>query len=217
MKLRTATAFFKGLLNRYRNRAFISSALPKTTQMIEELFTTESSEEMYTSIKALKQRGPEEVAEFREYMINEVLGIARSNNPVIALRKALIENIRLDRQSRLLLADEFRDRRQVIYKELNKSVEDLELLWSDHRVSTMAIWTEAESLLLRHLQKPLLEKGTEVDWWSSYIVGYGKYVENVYRSILAKADGHQSSVYSAFVKASYKVVEDMEHELTAGS
>jgi hypothetical protein len=216
MNLHDIIVFFKNLLSRYRNRAFISSALPKTTRMMEELFNSESLAETYTGIKTLKQRGPDEVAEFREYMINQVLGIARSSNPIVALRKALMENIRLDRQSRLLLADEFRQRRDVIYRELNKSVDDPDLVWSDHRVSTMAIWTEAESVLLRHLQKPLLENGMEDDWWSSYLTGYGKYVENVYRSILAKADGHQGSVYAAYVKASQKAVEDMEQGLLEG-
>ena len=195
----------------------MSHALLKVTQIIEELFSLPAAEEKYASIKALKKIGPDEVEAFRKYILKEDMGIVQSDNPVLALRKALIDNIQLDRQSRLLLANEFRSRRQTIYDELNKSIENPHLRWSDSLLSTIAIWSEVEGVCLRQLQTSMVEKGSEGDWWSKYMLKYEEYVGNLYRSYLAKADGQQSSVYSALAKGSHKSVEDLEMKLTGKS
>jgi hypothetical protein len=204
---------FKKVLDDYRERVFVKNAVPKTAQIVEELFSSSANQEKYVCIKAIKQKGPEAAADFRKQMVNEVFRIVHDANPVNALRKSLIENIELDRKSRLLLTDEFRDRRQLIFDHLNKSITEPALRWSDSRAAAIAIRSEAATICLRHLQKTMVEKGPEGDWWARYLFAYNKYVESLYRSILTRADGQKGSIYEVEAEENRKVVDNLKLSL----
>ena len=209
---------FKDIMQRYKERSFVNNAMQETAHLIDELFETPKPEEMYVGIKTLKRKGTTEVEAFKKYVLNEVLRIIQSENPTLALRKALIDNIQFERQSRLLLSSEFSVRRQVIYDELNTLYStSSKMFWSDATVTTLAVWSEVEGICLRHLQTSMVEKGSDGDWWSTYARDYTHYLENLYRSFLAKADGQRSSIYSLLVSGSYKAVETMEVKLTGVS
>jgi hypothetical protein len=208
----------KAIMQRYRERSFVNNAMQETAHLIEELFHEHQPEELYVGIKTLKKKGAAEVEAFKKYLLNEVLRIVQSKNPVIALRKALIDNIQFERQSRMLLSGEFSTRRQVIYDELNALYgSNSGLRWSDPTVMTMAVWSEVEGICLRHLQTSMVEKGSDGDWWAAYSRDYTHYIENLYRSFLAKADGQRSSIYSLLVSGSYKAVENLEVKLTGAA
>jgi len=208
----------RDIMQRYRERSFVNNAMQETAHLIDELFNDTKAQEMYVGISTLKKKGAAEVEAFKKYLLNEVFRIIQSENPVVALRKALIDNIQFERQSRLLLSGEFSVRRQVIYDELNGLYNaGSKIHWSDLTVTTMAVWSEVEGICLRHLQTSMVEKGADGDWWSAYTRDYTHYLENLYRSFLAKADGQRSSIYSLLVSGSYKAVESLELKLTGVS
>lgn len=204
---------FKSLRNRFRKRRFANTALLKANECLDYLFNSDEAHEKYIGVRVLKKKGQGAIQDLRKHIIQMVLEIVQSNNPIIAMRKALISNIRSDCMNRLLWTEEFHNRREVIYAEFNKDIEDPDLLWSDEKTASLAAWSEAESVCLRFLQMSMFEEVSKEDWWADYVKLYEEHVRVLYRFILAKADGDEPSIYSALVKASQDMLHNLERKV----
>jgi hypothetical protein len=73
--------------------AFTKTAIEKTAQDMERIFGSDEACSEFTGAKVIRKKGPELIAEFREFMIEKVQQIVTSPNPFVAMRKALVSSI----------------------------------------------------------------------------------------------------------------------------
>lgn len=196
-----------------KKRVFGNTALLEMNAILEMLFTSDEAQEKYPSIRVLKKKGEDTVNEFRKHIIQKVLAIVQKENPLTVMRKELISSVRTECMSRLLFTEEFHGRRQVIYDEFNKKTTDPEMLWSDERAAPLAMWNEAECICLRLLQGSMFEEVSQDDWWTAYVKCCEINFENLYRSLLAKVDGEDSSIYPVMLKAGEDALKDYERKI----
>lgn len=207
---------FKCLKDWLKKRSLGSGAMLQTIQILEDLFSSDEVHNRYVSVRALKKMGGPTVEDFKKHIIQTVLKIVQSNNPLLALRKTLIVNIQSDCMNRLLLSEEFHDRRQVIYNLLNENSGKQEMLSSDETAASIAIWREAESVCLRLIQMSVFNDASEDDWWANYVKLNEQCVKSQYRCMLAEADGKEDLFNLEFLKASEALRLDLEQQVLKG-
>ena len=196
----------------WARRAFQSKAVLETGLYLQQLFTSENLLESLESVRRIKNDGKEK--EFRKDVIQLVLKIVKSDSPLCEMRKALISNIRSNLQHHLLFSEEIHPRRHLIYEHWNRDQQDPELLWCGRMVASIALWTDAESLCLRHLQDTMFEPTSDNDWWTAYVKLFEQNVLNLYRSILAQADEDDFSLYALLLKEGEIALRDFEAKIT---
>ena len=206
---------FKRLKEWKTKRLFASNALFEMNSILHMLFTSDEAEQEYPCIRVLKKKGEDTVHEFRKHIIPTVLNIVQSENPLIAMRKELISSARNEIRERLLFTEEFHHRRQLIYDEVNKK--DPESGWSDEIAAPAARWYEAECICLRLLQSILFEEASGDDWWTAYVKLCEMNYQNLYRCILAKADGDEHSIYPVMLRAGGDALKDYERKILGES
>jgi len=207
---------FNRLRTKFKKRLFANTVVLELNKFLFSLFDSTEYEEKYTSIRILKKRGEDEIQAFKEEINEIILEVVQSDNPHIAMRKALISNIKNDSVNRLLWTEEFNEHRQVIYDAVNEygAVNEYsENQLSDKSTGSSAVLTEAESICLRYLQLSMFEKDSENGWWSTYVKLYEEYTKHLYRSILAKENNEKSSTSPIFLNACSSLVDDFEQKI----
>ena len=199
----------------WTRRAFQNAALLAAGRYVHELLTAAELPQSCKAIRIIKNTGRGQ--EFREDIIRLVLQIVQSDEPLRELRKALMSNVKSDLSNRLLFTEEIYPRRHSIYEYMNREVSNPSLLWTDESVSGVAVWSEAESMCLRYLQGAMFEPISEDDWWTAYVKLYEQNTLNLYRSILARADGEELSILPLLLKAGDAALRDFEAKIERGA
>lgn len=145
-------------------------------------------------------------------MIEKVLEIVQSNNPIISMRKELIKTIHSDTLNRTFFSEKFFDRRQELYEALNNYLDNTEIINSDETASVLFIWNEAESCILRMLQAEYFEEIGQDDWFSAYSKAYQRYMEMLFELVLLKK-GEIDPIYSVLFPAFKKLLESCQQNL----
>lgn len=205
-------------------RAFGTEVLLTLNNILHDIFECEDSPKDKESLKKLKElpgirilrsKGPEAVQEFRKEMVANVLKIVESDNPIRAMREALIENVQISAWNTLLFTKELYNRRQVIYDLLNKDIglNIEEKCFSDDISGQMYVLTEAESAVLRLLQHSYFERVSKDDWWERYVKVYTDFVEMLYQMLLDKEDGKDYGVAAICLKTMKEQIAAFEKRL----
>jgi len=189
--------------------AFTKTAIEKTAEDIERIFSSDQACSEYTGARVIRKKGGEAIAEFREHMIDKVQEIVTNSNPFIAIRKALINSMESYIRNSAFFWEEFRDRRENIYRQLNASGAEL----NDEIAASFAMWADAESIFLRLLQKSMFENVSQDDWWARYSPLYEEYIKNLYRAALAQSEGNIDSMHALMVKATKETTEKFKSKL----
>lgn len=189
--------------------AFAKTAIQKTMQNIEQVFGSAEACSEFIGARVIRKKGKEAIAEFREHIIEKVKDIVSDPTPFIAMRKALVSSMESYLRDSAFFWEEFRDRREDIYRRLNASGAQL----NDGTVASCAMWADAESLFLRLLQKSMFENVSQDDWWVRYSSLYEELVRSLYRATLAQAEGKTDSMHALMVKATSETTEKFKNKL----
>jgi len=160
----TSIPLFKNIKIRIKKNAFAKTALLETNKWLSYLLTSDEACKEYRCIRIIKERGKESVQEYREHIIKKVSTIVQSENPITAMCKELIANVKSECVNRLVWTEEFHSHRHLIYDALNKNVVDIDDYFTDETTAFAMFWCEAESLCLRYLQTKMFDDTSEVDW-----------------------------------------------------
>lgn len=187
---------------------FTKAAVEQTVRNIERIFASEDACSTFTGARVIYKKGEKALAEFREYMVEMVQKIASSPNPLVAMRKAIVESLENYILNSAFWGEEFTKRRNEIYLQLNTGTQ-----LSDERAALAAIWADAESLFLRMLQESMFEDVSKDDWWAKYSPLYEEHVKSLYRATLAKVDGNFNSMHAVLVKATRETTDKFKKHL----
>jgi len=146
-------------------------------------------------------------------MIEDVTKIVQRDNPVVAMRKRLIEEIHSNSLNRSFLLEKYVDRRQELYDALNQFMGETENGNTDETASIVFVWSEAECYILRVLQMHYFEKIGKDDWFSRYCESYETYIHNIFDLELAKNDKEDTSIYSVLFPALKQAIETCQKNL----
>ena len=205
---------FKKLKYWINKRAFGSKAIIRVHLILDSLLNSPEAYKKYECVRFIKDKGEEQIQEFRKYINQEVLDIVQSNDPFKTMRIKLISTIKLNLTSRLLFSEEFYKDRQIIYDRLNNYIDDVELNSSDNLEASSALWTDLESICLRRLQGEMFEKISNDDWWSAYVKAYEQFILSLYRNIVAHFRGEQPTIEFPVTKELEKQLHSYEQKLT---
>lgn len=190
---------------------FTKAAVEQTVRNVERIFASEEACSAFTGARVIYKKGGKALAEFREYIVEKVQKISSSPNPLIAMRKALVESLENYILNSAFWGEEFTNRRDEIYLQLNTGTQ-----LSDDRAALAAIWADAESLFLRLLQESMFEDLSKDDWWARYSPLYEVHVKSLYRATLAKVDGNINSMHAVLVKATKETTDKFKRHLFEG-
>jgi len=208
---------FKYLKARLRKRAWGSNVMLQAGKILSELLDSQKAEDEIRGIRGIKKWGDEKVQEFWEHAIKMVLEIVQDPNPVVAMRRKLIQNIRMEGLYRNLWTEEFYEHREAVYeswRELAQKDRSFELPVTDEETATWAIWLDAESAFLRCVQMEVFKEDFESDWWTPYVKMYDQHVQMLYRYVAAKKDGKDpGAVNDVLIKLSTDALKDCESNL----
>jgi len=204
---------FKNMKKRLKKRTFANTALLETNAWLTYLLTSDEACEEYRCIRVIKEKGDENIQEFRKHIIETVLEIVQSEKPITAMCKALIKNIKEECINRLVWTDEFHSHRQLIYDAINKENDDTDSHMSDVQTATLMLWCEAEGLCLCYLQMKMFDDTSEVDWWLNYAKLHEEYTRNLCQCIVDEANGEIPSFSATLAKAARDGLEDYERRL----
>ena len=184
--------WLKKLQMKFRKRAFANTVLLHCNCLIYELVESDSGDDVrkkahkttishcFDVIRNRDKKGTQEIDFFRKKMIEMVLGIVQSDNPIISMRKELINLIHTDTLNRTFFLEKFADHRKELYESFNKYLGDSEIVNSDDTVSILCIWSIAQLYILRLLQHGYFEKAGKDDWFSRYSEAYSIYTEMLF-------------------------------------
>jgi hypothetical protein len=167
----------------------------------------------HVSLKILQERDDLRQS-FLSYIEDKMKSIVSSENPYYLFRKKIIETIKVEAINGVLLRKEFDGSREKICAAITRGMKYSSEHWSNPNVSfeqakdlirkaeafyseewnyTKIVhefaWSEAEGLVLRHMQVLLFrEKVSYDDWWHIYSQAWEEYVEGFYRLIASKED-----------------------------
>lgn len=191
--------------------AFANTAIEKTAQDIERVFGSDEACSEFMGARVIRKKGNEAIAEFREHMIEKVQEVVASPDPFIAMRKALVSSIESFINDSAFFLDEFRDRREEIYQQMNVTGTQ----FSDKNAALM-MWADAESLFLRLLQRSMFEDVSQDNWLARYYSLYEEHVKSLYRTLLARGEGKVDSIHALMVKVSKETTEKFKNQLFQG-
>jgi hypothetical protein len=215
---------FKKIRTKLRKRAFGNKVLFECHRLIYVLI--ESDDDEYRKkvqeqignhcFDVIAKKGPEEILDFRKILLKDVLQIVTSDNPLIAMRKQLIQEIHLDTINRLFFTERYYNRRQELYDILDKYESklykgNLDISSSDEESAILFMWSEARTCILRMLQGTYFEAG-EDDWFSTYAKAYEILVKQTFDTFLSKKEeGHL--VYAVLLEALGKQVDALQIQI----
>jgi hypothetical protein len=189
--------WLKKLKIKLRKRAFANTVLLQCNRLLYDLLESDSDNDGRHKIQEIignhcfdiiRKKGSQEINDFRKEMIETVLRIVQSDNPIISMRKELINTIHSDTLNRTFFSEKFFDRKQELYEALNKYLDNSKIVNCDEASSVIFIWSEAHCVILRMLQAEHFEETGKDDWFSSYSKAYKTYMEMLFELILLKKD-----------------------------
>lgn len=213
---------FKKLMIRIRKRTFANNVLLQCNNFLSEFLESDNNNEARKEIQEtignhcfdiIRKKGSQEINDFRKHMIEKILGIVQSDDPIVSMRKELIHTIHSDILNHTFFIEKFANRRKELYESLNKYMDNAEIVNCDDATSVMFILSEAESVILRLLQHQYFEKTGKDDWFSAYSNAYRSYTEQLFELILAKKDGKDFSVNGVLFPAFKKAIEAFQKTL----
>ena len=212
---------FKKLMIRLRKRAFGSSVVLYCNHLLHYLLESDKYihpkevQEILGSrcFDIIRKGGSQAIADFRKEMIETVLGIVQSDNPIVNMRKELIHIIHTDTLNRTFFMEKFADRREELYEALNKCMDNAEIVNSDDTASVLFIWSEAQSCILRMLQHTHFEEVGKDDWFSRYSKAYSIYIEMLFEVSLKLKDEKDCSLDGVTFPVAKRLVEQFQEKL----
>ncbi len=213
--------WLKKLQMKFRKRAFANTVLLHCNRLLYELLESDSNnarEKLQETIgnhcfDIIRKKGSQEISDFRKDMIEKVLEIVQSDNPIISMRKELIHIIHTDTLNRTFLLEKFQDRRQELYENFDKVMGNSEILNCDEVSSILFIWSEAKSCILRMLQFKYFEEVGKDDWFSRYSEAYSIYIEMLFEVSLKLKDEKDCSLDGVTFPFAKKLVEQFQEKL----
>lgn len=214
--------WFKKFKMSFLRANFESSVLLCCSNLIQELLLDENNKARDSLQKTIgnncfdiirEKSSEQDLADCRKRIIDKVTRIVKSDNPLISMRRKLISLIHSDTLNRSFLLEQYGNRRQELYEELNKYMDDAEILNSDETASILFIWSEAECCILRCLQSKYFESVGKEDWFSGYCKVYEMFVTSLFDLTLAQIDKEDISIYSITLPIQKKQVEHFQKEL----
>lgn len=206
---------------RLRKRSFGTSVLILCNRLIYDLLESDinnARQEIQETIgnhcfDIIRKKGSQEIYDFRKMMIEKVLEIVQSDNPIIGMRMELIKTIQSDILNQTFFSEDFFNRRQELYEALNKYLDNKEIINSDETAGVLFIWNEAESCILRMLQAEYFEEVGKDDWFETYSKSYQLYIKMLFELALSKKDEKDFSVYGVMFPEFKKELESYQQKL----
>jgi len=161
----------------------------------------------------IRKKGSQEMMDFRKELIETVLKIVQSDNPIISMRKEIIHTIHSDTLNRTFFLEKFKDRRQELYDAFNEKIGNSEILNCDGTTSVIVIWSEALCVILRMLQHTHFEKVGIDDWFSRYCKGYSIYTEMLFEGILKLKNKEDCSIDGITFPVAKRAIEQFQQNL----
>jgi hypothetical protein len=217
---------FKKLMIRLRKRAFGSSVVLHCNRLLYDFLESDNYNDGRKEIQEIvgnhcfdiiRKKGSQAIADFRKEMIETVLGIVQSDNPITNMRKELIRTIHSDILNKTFFSEKFYDRRQELYEGLNHRFDNTDIMDYDEKASVVVIRCEAKSCILRLLQSQYFEETGEDDWFSNYSKVYQTYMEMLFELILSKKDEKDFSVNGMLFTVLKKQLESYQQNLIGES
>lgn len=206
---------------RLRKRSFGNTVLLQCNRLLSDLLENDNDNDGRKQAQEyignhcfdiIRKKGSKEIYDFRKKMIENVLGIVQSDNPIISMRKKLIKQIHSSVHNQTFFFEKFYDRRQELYDDFNR-FGNKEFIYSDETVSVIAIWNEAETYILRLLHLGYFEEISKDDWFLNYINSYKLFVEMLYEIRLSKKDEKDFSLNGILFPVLKGWLECYQHKL----
>ena len=213
--------WLKKLQMKFRKRGFANTVLLQCNRLIYELLESDSRnarKKLQETIgnhcfDVIRKRGSQEINDFRKEMIETVLEIVQSDNPIVSMRRELIDIIHVAVLNRTFLLEKFQDRRQELYEAFDKVMGNSEILNCDEASSILFIWSEAKSCILRLLQFKYFEEVGKDDWFSRYSKAYSIYIEMLFEVSLKLKDEKDCSLDGVTFPVAKRLVEQFQQKL----
>jgi hypothetical protein len=211
--------WLKKLQMKFRKNAFENTVLLACNSLIFELLESDNSnarDKLHETtgnhcFDIIRKKGSQEINDFREDLIEIVSGIVQSDNPIVSMRKKLIELIHTDILNRTFFTEKFADRREELYENINKF--DEEGVASDEISSVLYILSEAKICILRMLQHTYFEEAGKDDWFERYSKAFSIYTEMLYEVGLQLKDEKDCSIDGVVFPVVKKQVEHFQEKL----
>lgn len=222
--------WLKKLQIKFNKRSFANTVLLQCHSLIYELVENDKGDAIrkkahettiipcFDIIRKRNESHPKETYDMREQMIKKVVGIVQSDNPIISMRKKLIQLIHTTTLNSTFFAEEFYDRRKEVEESLNKYMDDADMDDMPDTVDvpgTLYIWGTAELYILRLLHHGYFEKAEKDDWFSRYSEAYSIYTKMLFENVLKQKDGVDWSleISSVTFPAAKMAVEQFQQQL----
>ena len=217
--------WFKKLQMKLRKRGFANTVLLQCNCLIYELMESDSGDDVRTkahettiihcfdAMRNRDKKGTQDIDFFRKEMIEMVLGIVQSDNPIISMRKELIDLIHISTLNRTFFMEKYFDHRKELYESFNKYLGDSEIVNSDDSTSVLYMWSTAQLYILRLLQHAYFEKADKDDWFSAYSSAYTRYTEMLFELVLSKKDEKDFSINGVLFPVFKQTIEASQQNL----
>ena len=213
--------WFKKLRIKLQKRSFANTVLLHCNSLLYELLESEDDKARQTLRETtnncffdiIRKKGSQEMVDFRKEVVEKVLKIVQSDDPIISMRKEIIRTIHSDTLNRTFFLEKFKDRRQELYDAFNEKTEDGEILNCDETTSVIYIWSEACCVILRMLQHTHFEEAGKDDWFSRYSEACSIYIEMLFEVTLRIKDKKDCSIDGITFPVAKKLLEQFQQNL----
>jgi hypothetical protein len=192
-------------------RARQNATVIDAAKIFEQILAVAPEREGYKAITVIRDTGQEQ--ELRKWFLETVVTIVSAEIPMLAMRRELMQNVRNNLRNRLLFSDELYPRREEIYRQQTNPDGSMAEWANDNFTKHSALWTEAESICLRHIQNANFEITGPDDWWTGYVQIVELWTLATYRCMLDRDD----EVSRVLLTAANDTLRDYERRIEAGA
>ena len=192
----------------WQNQVLIAAA-----KLTENLFN--EKENQYACTQWFQVHGQPVQQEFKEQIIETVLAIVESKNPLIEFRRTLIDRTRSTIMNSLLFKDEFDSERQFLLQQWNKRMKlDMDNEQLEITAYQLFIFSQGESFVLRYLQPDFFEKvDQENDWYPTYCELVESNFKTLYQSLIKLKTNSGGPVDAVILETYANSLEQYEKQL----
>jgi len=163
-----------------------------------------------------RKKGDQLISNFNKSVMGDVTQIVQSKNPIISMRKKLIEKIHSQTFFNRLLDEKFSDRIQELHGYFNKNIFDEEDVISNKTASIAWVSACAECHVLRLIQNHYFERTGKDDWFAKYSEGYYIYMTQLFHMTLDKIDKKELSASSMSLPNMKRAIDSLQKKLVGG-
>jgi len=213
------------------------NAFKQINDCLNMIFDGDYFAERYAGVAIFKKRDDLRTA-FIGSIRSDLKRIITGDKPFYEFREKIINNIKVSVTNSVLLEDEFKFARERICEVINRGiretegnevfkrgmvlVKDAEMFsdqpWGDTKLVHESAWAEVEGMVLRHLQITVFEHvSKDTDWSSIYREAYRKYMTDLYRLMIAKADAREGFPHPMLAAMGCESLTRMEETILEGS